>query len=396
MAERAAGAPAHSGPLFGIRVLDLSRVVSGPFAGRMMSDLGADVVKLEPPDGDMTRVWGEVRHGLSGFYTQQNAGKRNVCIDLRQPEGVELARRLAGVADVLIENFRPGVMARLGLGWEVLAADNPGLIMLSVTGFGPEGSDASRAAFAPVIHAESGLIGRQAAFDQRAPSDPMLSIADTNAALHGLVGVLSCLLERQRTHRGQHVEISMLESMLATDDYAHHALDGFPMRRLGGEIWDGPGGPLLISGEFRYVWRQLNRVLGVADPAPDAPLEDKILARRQAAAQWIASRPDRRSLLADLERADLAWADVREPMASFDSPTARGAWTTVDDRGGGQRRVVQSPYHLSSSPTGARGGAPYRGEHNTAVLSEWLGLDAEEVAALVGSGCLLAEPVGPP
>src|SRR5205085_5578572 len=128
-------------PLDGVRVLDLSRVLSGPFAGRLLSDLGADVVKVEPPEGDPTRWWGEVRHGLSGYYTQQNAGKRNVCIDLKAEGGPELARRLAAVADVVIENFRPGVLDRLGLGWAALSRDNPRLVMLSITGFGQAGPE---------------------------------------------------------------------------------------------------------------------------------------------------------------------------------------------------------------------------------------------------------------
>src|SRR4051812_23750285 len=119
-------------PLNGLRVLDLARVVSGPIAGRMLSDLGADVVKLEPPEGDVTRIWGEQRHGLSGFYTQQNAGKRNVCVDLKLSDSVTLVRRLAATADVVIENFRPGVLDRLGIGWSVLSADNPRLVLLSI------------------------------------------------------------------------------------------------------------------------------------------------------------------------------------------------------------------------------------------------------------------------
>ena len=388
------GAPPPDGaghPLTGLRVLDLSRVVSGPFATRMLSDLGADVVKVEPPDGDIARVWGEQRHGLSGFYTQQNAGKRNVCIDLRHPRGPELVRRLASVADVLVENFRPGVMERLGLPWDELSALNPRLVMLSISGFGEAGPDATRAAFAPIIHAESGLMARQAEFDGTAPSDPMLSIADTNAALHGLAGVLAALLMRERTGRGQRVRISMLESMLATDDYAHHALDGSPVVRLGGEVWDAPGGPVMIAGEFRFLWRQLSRLRGVTDPSPaGSDLATRIPHRRAAVGAWIASRPDRATLLAELEAVGVAWGDVRSTTAAFDAPAGRGAFAVVDDRGGGTRRVVQSPYRLSAARSGVRGGAPRRGEHNIVVLAEWLGLEEADIAGLDG-GCLMSD-----
>ncbi|MGB0693658.1 MAG: CoA transferase, partial [Pseudomonadales bacterium] len=122
-------------PLAGIRVLDMSRVLAGPFAGRMLSDLGADVVKLEPPEGDVTRHWGRKIHDISGYYHQQNVGKRNICVDLAAAEGVKLVKSLVGSADVLIENFRPDVMGRLGLDYETLAAINPRLIMLSISGF---------------------------------------------------------------------------------------------------------------------------------------------------------------------------------------------------------------------------------------------------------------------
>lgn len=380
-------------PLDGLRVLDLSRVVSGPFAGRMLRDLGADVVKVEPPEGDISRVWGEVRHGLSGFYTQQNAGKRNVSVALKAPGGAQLVRRLAAHADVVIENFRPGVADRLGVGYAELSTDNPRLVMLSVSGFGSTSPDADRQAYAPAIHAESGLIGRQAAFDG-IHSDPMLSIADTNAALHGLVAVLAALHLRDRTGTGQHIDMAMLDAMIATDDYAHHAMDGFPIRRLGGEVWDAPGGPLLVAGEFRNTWKQLHTVHGVADPTPPgADLDTKIACRRKAATEWFKSFPDRRSLTAALEAADLAWADVRNPFEAVEAPSvvARGMVTDVDDRAGGRRRVVNSPYRFSDADSGVRGPAPYRGEHNAEVLAEWLGIGEHEVRILAESGVLVAE-----
>ena len=379
-------------PLEGLRVLDFSRVVSGPFAARMLSDLGADVVKLEPPDGDVTRVWGAQRHGRSGFFTQQNAGKRNVCIDLKLPSGRQLARRLAGGADVVIENFRPGVMARLGLGYEQLSAANPGLVMLSISGFGQVGPDSARQAYAPVIHAESGLLARQAAFDQHWPSDPMLSIADTNAGLHGLAAVLAALLMRERTGTGQHIDIGMLDAMLATDDYAHHALDEMPVRRLGGEVWDAPGGPIMVAGEFRNTWRQAS-ASGLADPTPPgSDLETKIEMRRAAFGAWLLGFPGRKEAVAALEGAGLAWADVRSGAEAFAAPSvaARGIVADIDDGAGGTRRVVQSPYRFSGARSGVRGGAAQRGQHNEEVLADWVALDHDEIVALTAAGVLLA------
>lgn len=375
-------------PLEGVRVLDLSRVVSGPFAGRMLADLGADVVKLEPPEGDLARIWGQTRHGLSGFYTQQNAGKRNVCIDLKHRDGAATARDLAAHADVVIENFRPGVLDRLGLGWSVLHAMNPRLVLLSISGFGQSGPESDRQAYAPVIHAEAGLIARQADFDGDAPSDPIVSIADYNGGLHGLVGLLAALLLRERTGTGQHIDISMLDAMRVTDDYAHHALDDEPIVRLGGQVFATPRGHILVTGEFKHVWRQLSRVHGVVDPTPaGAPLDDKIRNRRAAAAEWIASFPVADDLTAALEKANLAWADVR----SHDDAFAGARVDEVDDRGGGTRRVIASPYRFSDAASGIRRPASYRGEHNAEVLAEWLGASPDAVAALVEAGALLHE-----
>src|SRR3954471_4085126 len=160
-------------PLAGLRVADFSRVLAGPYAGRMLSDLGADVVKIEPPEGDVTRYWGQVKGGLSGFYVQQNAGKRNVCIDLKTSDGQALARRLCAVADIVVENYRPGVFDRLGLSYETLAAENPRLIVLSISGFGATGPWRDRAAYATIVQAEAGLVDRQAESDRVPPTDPL-------------------------------------------------------------------------------------------------------------------------------------------------------------------------------------------------------------------------------
>ena len=149
-------------PLAGLKVLDLSRVLAGPFATRMLSDLGADVIKIEPPEGDVTRNFGKTDNGVSGFYLQQNIGKRNVCIDLKAEGSRDLVLDLCRKADVLVENFRPGVMKRFGLDWESIHAVNPKLVMLSISGFGQTGPESGRAAYAPVVHAEAGLIARQA------------------------------------------------------------------------------------------------------------------------------------------------------------------------------------------------------------------------------------------
>jgi crotonobetainyl-CoA:carnitine CoA-transferase CaiB-like acyl-CoA transferase len=384
-------------PLQGLRVLDLSRVLAGPYVGRMLTDLGADVVKVEPPEGDVTRKWGKRRAGLSGYYTQQNIGKRNICVDLRVAGGPQLVQRLATRADALVENFRPGVMDQYGLSWASLSELNPRLCMLSISGFGQTGPEARRPAYASVVQAESGVVHRQAALTGTKPADPRISIADMNAALHGLVGLLSALLMRERSGRGQHIDISMLESMLATDDYTHLALDGVEEGAgvVSNEIWDAVGGPIVLAGDFRWVWRCLEETYQLKDTTPeDASIPVKSEHRHRVVTEFLGGFSDRAELLRALDKAGLAYGEVKNTATALRSPTlaARGAVVRVDDRQGGTRAVIQSPYRFSNAVSGTRGLASYRGEHNGEVLRDWLELSEQEVTALHGAGVLLTEP----
>jgi CoA:oxalate CoA-transferase len=382
-------------PLEGLRVLDLSRVLAGPYVGRMLCDLGADVVKVEPPDGDVTRNWGKVIGGLSGYYTQQNVGKRNISVDLRREGAPALMRRLAARSDVLLENFRPGVMAQYGLSYAELAQENTRLVMLSISGYGQFGPDAGRAAYAPVVHAESGIMHRQGLQLQTSPKDVPLSIADMNAALHGLSGVLAALYLRERTGQGQHIDIAMTDAMLATDDHVHLALDAQSAERpFASEIWPVAFGHVVVSGDFRWIFRQLCERCGLQDPTPaGAPLSRKIELRRRAVSEFLLSFPDASALGVALERAELAWGEVRTTAQAIESASARarGSVVETDDRAGGTRRVIQSPYRFSAARSGVRGPAPKRGEHNHAVLEQWLACDAAEIAALHAAKVLLRE-----
>ena len=379
-------------PLNGLKVLDFSRVLAGPFAGRMLSDLGADVVKVEPPDGDVTRLWGRVVAGLPGYYHQQNAGKRNVCIDLRNAQSKQLVLDLVAEADILIENYRPDVMPRLGLGFDELSKVNPRLIMLSISSFGHGGPESHRPAYAPIVHAEVGLMHRQAERNDLPFSDLPLSVADTNASLHGLVGLLSAVIMRQQTGAGQHIDIAMVDATLATDDQVHYALedaeDTGPLRN---DTWDTGPGPILISADFRYLWHLLTNQMGVNDPtSKDMPLPEKIRIRREIVGKYLANLASWEAVEEAMAQMNLAWGQVRAPVALREQPTlaARGAITEVDDRAGGTRPITQSPYRFSAARSGVRGPAPHRGEHNIEVLQDWLGRSAAQVQALHGSGVL--------
>jgi crotonobetainyl-CoA:carnitine CoA-transferase CaiB-like acyl-CoA transferase len=379
-------------PLEGLKVLDFSRVLAGPFAGRMLSDLGADVVKVEPPDGDVTRLWGKVVQGLPGYYHQQNAGKRNICMDLRAAGAKELVFELVKEADILIENYRPDVMPRLGLGYETLKAINSRLIMLSISGFGHGGPESHRPAYAPIVHAEAGLMYRQADRGGLPYSDLPLSVADTNASLHGLVGLLAAVILRQRTGLGQHIDIAMIDATVATDDQVHYALEDSEHTSAGtNDTWETGAGTILVAADFRFLWRQLTDLLGVNDPTnKEMPLPEKIRIRREIAGNFLAGLATWADVENAMEKINMAWGSVRAPVDIQQQPTvsARGAIVQVNDRAGGTRPITQSPYRFSAAKSGVRGPAPHRGEHNEEVLASWLKKSSEEVSALRSEGVL--------
>ncbi len=374
-----------SHPLAGIKVLDLSRVLAGPFAGRMLSDLGADVVKLEPPEGDVTRHWGVKRGDISGYYHQQNAGKRNIAVDLRHPKGVEIVRSLVTQADVLIENFRPDVMQRLGLDYDTLAEINPRLIMLSISGFGANNPDSRRAAYAPIIHAETGLVARQAEITGAFPSELPLSVADTNAAMHGLIGLLAALYARQKSGRGDHVEIAMVDATIVTNDGMHSALEGLKVG-VTNEVHETAGGLLMLAGEFRYIWKLLSSVYGVSDGLEglrNAPLDEKIESRRAASRLFFTETcSNREEVITALDKMNIAWGDVRpaSEVRELTSVKARGSIVEVDDRAGGTRSIPDSPYKFRHLESDVRAGAPHLGEHNEEVLRQWLDWSDEDIS----------------
>jgi CoA:oxalate CoA-transferase len=375
-------------PLAGVRVLDLSRALSGPYVGRLLSDLGAEVVKVEVPGTDITQVFGPKRHGHTGLYTQTNTGKKNISINLGTPAGAALLRDLATQAHVVIENFRPGTMKRLGVGWEELSARNPALVMLSISGFGQWGPEANRQAYAPVVHAESGLLGRQAEADGVKPVDIQMSLADSVSGLHGMVGVLAALRVAESTGVGQHIDLSMFEAMLATDDYVNYSVNGNPVTSARGTIFEVAGNPLLAAGDLKFMWHRLSTTHGLIDPDPTAPVEVKIANRTRVIKEFIEHFATRADAITALEKAGVAYADVRTPSNLMDSPTvkAREVSLQVDDRAGGTRPVIRMPYRFSGASCAPAGGPAYVGEHNADVLGRWLGRTPEQVADLERSG----------
>lgn len=383
-------------PLEGLKVLDFSRVLAGPFAARMLSDLGADVIKVEPPDGDVTRWWGREIAGVPGYFHQQNAGKRNICIDLRNEGAVDLVKKLATQADILIENYRPDVMARLGIDYEALSHVNPRLIMLSITGFGHNGPESHRATYAPVIHAEAGLIHRTTTRNDVKYHDLPLSVADTNASLHGLVGVLAALHMREKTGKGQHIDIAMIDATIATDDQIHYDLENsLGTGPMPNEIWETPFGPVLLSTDFRLLFRLLTSTLEMEDPSnPEMELDEKIAARRKAVQTFINSLDSREKFAAAMKAINVAWGEVRDPKGIAEQITvqARGVIKEIDDGEGGTRQITQSPYRFSDAKSGVRGPAAHRGVHYREVLHDWLDMKDNEIDTLLSNEIVHYDP----
>ena len=403
-------APARGpGPLEGVTVLDFSRVLAGPHCGRMLADLGADVIKIEPPEGDMTRFSFPRRNSIATYFTQQNVGKRNISLDLKHPAALDLLHRLADGADVVIENFRPGVMSRLGLGYEALAARNPRLVYVSISGYGQTGPWVDRRAYAPVVNAESGATWLQGeARGGQYANDP-LSHGDVYTGLEGVIGVLAALYQREHTSRGQWVELSMAETMLCINEHVHWFLRDDPDVSGDDEL------PSFLPGEYPVLpTREGHRVVIAGHPAgngtfqtycramgrPDL-IDDPRLAsvgdRRRhldvimdALTQWSSTFDDLDALEAAFEAQGLAMGVLRtvREIGGTDWAAARGAIVEVDDRGTGVVRVPNSPWHFSDADSGVRGEPAYRGEHNRAVLAEKLGLDDAALDSLEAEGVL--------
>jgi CoA:oxalate CoA-transferase len=399
---------APSGPLAGVRVLDFSRVLSGPHCGRSLADLGADVIKVEPPEGDMTRGSFPRRNSIATYFTQQNRGKRNISLDLKQPEAVELLLDLIDHVDVVLENFRPDVMTRMGLGYEVVHARNPKVIYASITGYGATGPWMTRRAYAPVIGAESGVTALQAVGHGGHLSNDPLSHPDVYTGIEAALAITAALYQRERTGAGQHIDISMAETMLYVNEHVHWELQ----RDLDGisgdnEIpsflpWEYPvlptaeGHHVIVAGHpaQKGTFEQYCAAMGRTDLASNPRLATVGDRRRNlqmildALAAWTNTFTDLEALEAAFDRETLVMGVVRTvtEIATTEWAAARGAIVSIDDRGGGTLRMPNAPWHFSDATTGTTGAAAYRGEHNHEVFGSLCGLTADQLGVLDATG----------
>jgi len=374
-------------PLTGVRALDLSQVLAGPVCGRILADLGADVIKIEAPHGDRTREVLPLVNGQSLYYTHANAGKRGVGVDLRTEAGAALVARLAELADVFIENFRPGVLARRGLGADDLLARNPRLVYCSISGWGQDGPWANRQAYAPLIHAEAGRIELAARLRDEPPRQELHNHGDINAAMCATHAVLAALFQRERTGRGQHLDVSLAEALVYTDEWSSTDVRGYGRERFF-DIWTHPvftladGTDVAMVGNPVRVWDQWLAALG-DEPRPCPDDHDDALAVLRALTARV---PDFTTLEAMLDEYPMLVAEVRSvaELAATPWAEARGLFVEVEPG----TRVVAAPFRSREADVGVRGPAPRAGEHTRAVLTELLGLDDADLDALEAEGAI--------
>ena len=388
-------------PLEGVRVLDFTRVLSGPHATRMLCDLGADVIKVEQPTGDLTRFSSPRVNSNATYFIQQNVGKRNISLDLTKPEAVEIIKQLIEKCDVLIENFRPGVMARLGLDEKTLRNKNPRLVYASITGYGNTGPWVNRRAFAPVINAEMGLTKRQGdARGGQYANDPF-SHADVYTAIECASAILAALFQRERNGEGQYIDLSMAQTLLYVNEHAHD------------DLWEEPVSPDAIRSFRPEDYAVLTTKDGITSVVSGHPAERgtfdffvgamqaphllnderfKTVALRiknfaelmQLIKDWAQTIETVDELERRLDENKLAMGQMRtvSEVAKTKWASERNAFVEVDDRGDGKVKLPNSPWMFSGSDTSTRGVTKYRGEDNAEVLRELLGLSAEQIKDL--------------
>jgi CoA:oxalate CoA-transferase len=378
-------------PLEGVRVVDFTRVLAGPHCTKALRDLGADVTKIEPPSGDLGRVGLPHVSGIGLYYVQQNAGKRDLSLDLNYPEAREIVMRLCRSADVIVENFRPGTLARFGFGYEDVRAFNPAVVYVSLSGYGQSTSWKNRPAFAPTVQAETGLTAIVQEHFGEALSEPRgdsCSHADVYTGLHGVIAVLAGLQHRNRTGEGQHIDVSMAATMLSVNERAGALLsdidtDGEPIALSANEshiyeMVDGSQLTIAASPIYSPMFTRFCAMMRRSDLLTDPRYATAKLRRENLSSllaeirSWLVTFDNLEQLQAQVSEAGLAVGRVRTVKEFAKSEWAKewNAVVDVDDRAGGILRMPGNPWIFSRSELPPPGAPAYQGEHNEEILKE--------------------------
>lgn len=391
-------------PLAGLVVVDFSRVLAGPMATQILAELGATVVKVERPGaGDETRSFEpRLPHGESAYFLAFNRGKRSVTLDLKDDRGRDVARRLAAGADVVVENFLPGTMDRLGLGYDDLSAGNPGLVYVSATGFGQTGPDRDRKGYDTVFQALSGIM-HMTGEPGGPPSKTGVPVADLSSGLWIVIAALTGLAGRGATGRGRHLDVAMMDVQLglqvlnaarlfALDEDPARTGTEHPGRVPSAAFACADGGWLHISGGDQH-WPALCRVLGLDDLAADPGLaanaarvarRDEVMAALRAA---IAGR-ERDLLVKELQDADVPVGEVRTVREALDAPQARAreVVTSFEHPAEGTFPALRTPLREAGATPPPVAAPPLLGADTDAVLTGLAGLSPQEIAELRAAG----------
>ena len=392
--------------LSGLVVLDLTRVLAGPQCTRLLADLGARVIKIERPgEGDEMRrspapLPGE--QDQSTYFARRNAGKQSVGIDLSQPDGISVLLDIARQADVVVENFMPGVTTKLGCDYDAVRTVKADVVYCSISGFGHAGPDAKQGAFAHVVAAASGIMHLDAG--DAAPRTSHLQAADVLAGTNAFGAILAALWRRERTGQGAYIDVSMLESLLASEDISYgtvpNGTPSIPGPRAGMGIskvtgrwiaWQSGGAPTL--------WPRLCNAMACPELITDERYESAESRRENwpaieaLVATWLDTFTNPQLALDALRRARIPCALVAsaEEVVASEHLAYRQTFHSIEHPGGGEVKVTASPYWIDHQPILAAGPAPYRiGEHTKAVLSDLLGYDANKLEQLLESGAVAA------
>ena len=395
--------------LSGFKVLDFTHVLAGPTATRLMVEMGAEVIKIEfPPLGDVSRMLPIVKNGRSAYYLQQNRGKKSLCVNLKTPEGKEIVEALIKEVDVVIENFSPGVAARLGIGWERVHALNPRAVMCSISAFGQQGPLSALPGFDYIAQAYAGVTGMIGEAGG-APMLPMLGLGDVNTGVHAACAIGFALLHRERGGEGQYIDVSLLDVYTHCHEIniAGYGLTGNSPTRSGNHHYAiCPLG--LFKSKDHYLciialqnqWAPLCKAIGHPELGTD-PRYDSNAKRVEHAPeviafiqQWVDSMVSDDAVLAALKEAHVPCAPVLtiEEVVNHPHMQERGTVRTVQDPKIGAAILPGMPLRFSGFPHNIPLTAVHLGQSNAEVLSSMLGFSTEKIAALTTQGVLQANP----
>jgi crotonobetainyl-CoA:carnitine CoA-transferase CaiB-like acyl-CoA transferase len=396
--------PSAGGPLAGVVVLDLTRALAGPYCTLMLGDLGADVVKVEPPSGDETRTWGPpFVNGESSYFMSVNRNKRSLTLDLKVSAAGDVLRRLARGADVLVENFRPGTLGRLGLSPEAALALNPRLVYTAVSGFGQDGPRRDQPAYDQILQGMGGVMSLTGTPDS-GPNKAGIPIADLAAGMFAAYATVAALYERERSGQGQIVDTSMLGGQVALLSYQAGAYlaTGRPPGRAGNrhsqiapyETFATADGFVNVAVANEALWGRFCEALGLDAARQDprfATNGDRVV-NRAALAALVAPRLaalTTTEALATLEAASIPCGPIYDLAEVFADPQVAhlGLKTTIPHPRAGDLAITGLPYRLSRTPGGVRLPPPLLGEHTDALLAA-LGYTPAEIAALHDAGAV--------